>query len=152
MAVAGLMLGGCAAALPPQDHGAVGDLAVTGQTVTRACIAAGFAPEAVAERLRAEGFARSSFLSPMLARGAGDLRVLVPTAGPCEMVAENQAVAVLRSAMRDALRAEGFTRDRTVTDAEVWVRDNQRLALTRLSTPSPRYQPKLVTLRLQPVQ
>jgi hypothetical protein len=151
MAVAGLMLGGCAAALPPQDHAAVGDLAEAGQTVTRACIAAGFVPAAVADRLRAQGFARSSFLSPMLARGTGGLRVLVPTAGPCEIVAESQAVVVLRSAMRDTLRAEGFARDRTATDAEVWARDNQRLALLRRSTPSPRYQPKLATLRLQPV-
>jgi hypothetical protein len=151
MALIGTVLAGCAAE-PPRDAAAgPALLANEAAAVTRDCIATGFDPAATAARLRERGYARPSLLSPMLARSADGVRIAVPAAGPCAVVTDAAYVRLVRGAMRNALRAEGFARDRDTTEAEVWVGAGLRLALSRESRMGQRYQPSEAALRLTPL-
>lgn len=144
-------LAGCAAE-PPRDAAAgPALLANEAAAVTRDCIATGFDAAATAARLQARGYARPSLLSPMLARSAGGARIAVPAAGPCEVVTDAGFARLVRGAMRNALTAEGFARDRSATESEVWARDGLRLDLGRDSRKGPRYQPTEAALSLTPL-
>jgi hypothetical protein len=155
--VTGVMLLGACGADAPQDAGsAPAFLANETVAVTRACIASGFDPAATAAALQAQGYARPTPLSPTLAKaeaGASPLtatRIAVPVAGPCEVVVQAPQVRLVRNAMRNALRAEGFARDRAF-ETEVWGRDGMRLELGRDARPTPRYLPNGAALHLKPM-
>jgi hypothetical protein len=151
MALIGTVLAGCAAE-PPRDA-AAGPALVANEAaaVTRDCIATGFDPAATAARLQARGYARPSLLSPMLARSAGGARIAVPAAGPCAVITDAGYVRLVRGAMRNALRAEGFARDRSDDAAEIWTRGALRLDLGRNSRKGPRYQPTEAAMTLTPL-
>ena len=151
MALIGALLAGCAADVPGDAAAGPMLLANEAAAVTRDCIATGFDPAATAARLQARGYARPSILSPMLARSAGGARIAVPATGPCEVVTDAGFARLVRGAMRNALAAEGFTRDRSAAEAEVWARDRLRLDLGRDSRKGPRYQPSEAALRLTPL-
>ena len=151
MALFGALLAGCAAE-PPRDAAAgPALLANEAAAVTHDCITTGFDAAATAARLQARGYARPSLLSPMLARSAGGVRVAVPAMGPCEVVTDAGFIRLVRGAMRNALQAEGFARDRGTPDAEIWVRDGLRLDLARDSRQGLRDQPSEAAMRLTPL-
>lgn len=151
MALVAVCLAGCAADAPDDAGAGPALLANEAAAVARDCIATGFDAPAMAARLQARGFARSSRLSPMLARSAGGVRIAVPAAGPCEVVTDAGYVRLVQGAMRNALRAEGFARDHDTAGAEVWTRNGLRLDLSRDSRRGLRYQPTEAAMTLTPL-
>ena len=151
VALIGTLLAGCTVEPPGDAAAGPALLATEAAAVTRDCIATGFDPAATAVRLQARGYARSSILSPMLARSADGARIAVPAAGPCAVITDAGYVRLVRGAMRNALRAEGFARDRSASEAEVWAREGLRLELSSNSRKGLRYQASETAMTLTPL-
>ncbi len=156
MARGAMLLGFCGAmglagcegpVVPDSATGASPALASEAVAVARLCLDHGLAPGAVAQGLRARGYAPRVPLTPVLSPRDPGLRLGVIGASPCTLHVERSDARLVARAVENEMRRQGFAKADT---PGVWTDGTRRVRLGRDTVPTARYVENNVAVSLTP--
>ena len=156
MARGAILLGFCGAmglagcsdpAVPDSATGTSSALASEAVAVTRLCLDQGLAPAAVAQGLRARGYASRVPLSPVLSPRNPALRLGVLGNSPCTLFVEREDARMVGRAVENEVRRQGFAK---TDDKDIWTDGTRRIRLDRNTIRTARYVENNVAISLTP--